>query len=165
MLASCQKSCVEYLDWSEFSYDYDYEWDSTTTWYEFCSTEGEDCECMNEIVYGAYDGENFDWDQAYVSMDSDESGSTVCNNEYFTDPLPGVGKACFCATYGGDWDYDYDFDYDYDLNSNYVDEHESCGEWAMWSPSECILNQDYMLVSCQYSCSDYLEGGYLNWQT
>jgi hypothetical protein len=78
-------------------------------------------------VYGAYDGESFDWDQEYVSMDSDESGSTGCNNDYFTDPLPGVGKACFCAYGGGDWDMEGEWDYDYDYENDWDMEGE--GEW------------------------------------
>jgi hypothetical protein len=39
----------------------------------------------------------------------------------------------------------------------FVDYNEECPDWATWSPSECEVNPDYMLVNCQKSCESYLE--------
>jgi hypothetical protein len=29
-----------------------------------------------------------------------------------------------------------------------TDNNESCSAWASWSPSECVVNPNYMLVQC-----------------
>jgi hypothetical protein len=111
--------------------------EDSDSWYEFCATEGEECMCDGDIYYGAYLDEELDFEQDWVTMSSDESGLTGCNNDYFTDPLPGVGKACFCV-YEWDndsWDFDYDYDYDYDMDNegewedDYDYDMDNEGEW------------------------------------
>jgi hypothetical protein len=44
-----------------------------------------------------------------------------------------------------------------DNKSSYVDLNVLCPDWASWSPSECEVNSDYMLVNCQKSCEAYLD--------
>jgi hypothetical protein len=113
-------------DWDmEEDWDYDYDYESSS-WYEFCATEGGDCMCGGDIYYGAYVDEDLDWEQDWVTMASDESGLTGCNNGYFTDPLPGAdNKACFCDVSGGsddEWDWDYEVDWDmYDFANDTTD--------------------------------------------
>lgn len=67
-----------------------------------CAAQRGKCECVmgSTIYYGAktnIDGvDRLDTSQSYFKGEADFSGSTMCKNSYFGDPLPGTSKYCFC---------------------------------------------------------------------
>jgi hypothetical protein len=63
-----------------------------------CSDEGGQCECDSYILYGEEKNGKINKDSNFTRKAADASGVTDCTNGIFGDPLPGVGKACFCKS-------------------------------------------------------------------
>jgi hypothetical protein len=62
-----------------------------------CANEGETCECKSKIFYGHELNGELNHRIAFAKKSADPSNSTSCSNSVFTDPLYGIGKACFCV--------------------------------------------------------------------
>ena len=84
-----------------------------------CADDGDDCQCLNGIVYYArkfnevtkqiadfWEGtKNF-----YTLIESNSSKSIKCEPDSFegVDPLPGIKKGCYCALNSTDSEYNQD---------------------------------------------------------